>query len=53
MRAGIATYHGGFGLKQEFVTHFCAPGQEVVDFGAHKLDPADDSPDCVRSRMIT
>jgi ribose 5-phosphate isomerase B len=35
MRIGIATDHGGFGLKEELVTNLRAAGHEVVDFGAH------------------
>jgi ribose 5-phosphate isomerase B len=44
---GIATDHGGFGLKQELVTQLQAAGHEVVDFGAHGLNPGDDYPDFV------
>jgi ribose 5-phosphate isomerase B len=47
MRVGIATDHGGFGLKQELVAHLRAAGHEVVDFGAHAVDPNDDYPDFV------
>ena len=47
MRIGIATDHGGFGLKEELVGRICAAGHEVVDFGAHSLDPDDDYPDFV------
>jgi ribose 5-phosphate isomerase B len=47
MRIGIATDHGGFGLKQEFVAHLRAAGHEVVDFGAHSLNSDDDYPDFV------
>jgi ribose 5-phosphate isomerase B len=47
MRVGIATDHGGFGLKQELVAHLRSAGHEVVDFGAHTLDPHDDYPDFV------
>jgi ribose 5-phosphate isomerase B len=47
MRVGIATDHGGFGLKEEFVGWLRAAGHEVVDFGAHSLNPADDYPDFV------
>ena len=47
MRLGIATDHGGFGLKEEFVGQLRAAGHEVVDFGAHNLDPGDDYPDFV------
>ena len=47
MRIGIATDHGGFGLKEELVTRIRAAGHEVVDFGAHSLNPDDDYPDYV------
>ena len=47
MRIGIATDHGGFSLKEEVVTKLVAAGYEVVDFGAPKLDEADDYPDFV------
>jgi len=47
MRVGIATDHGGFGLKEELVAQLRAAGHEVVDFGAHQLTPDDDYPDFV------
>ncbi len=47
MRVGIATDHGGFGLKEELVTRLRDAGHEIVDFGAHTLDAADDYPDFV------
>jgi ribose 5-phosphate isomerase B len=47
MRVGIATDHGGFGLKEELVGRIRAAGHEVVDFGAHALTPDDDYPDFV------
>ena len=47
MRIGIATDHGGFGLKEELVARIRAAGHEVVDFGAYSLDPDDDYPDYV------
>jgi ribose 5-phosphate isomerase B len=47
MRVGIATDHGGFGLKEEMITLLRADGHEVVDFGAHVLKPDDDYPDFV------
>jgi ribose 5-phosphate isomerase B len=37
MRVGIATDHGGFGLKEELVARLRAAGYEVVDFGANSL----------------
>jgi ribose 5-phosphate isomerase B len=47
MRVGIATDHGGFGLKKELVTRIRKAGHEVVDFGAHALTPDDDYPDFI------
>src|SRR5215510_9223979 len=47
MRVGIATDHGGFGLKEALVAHLREAGHEVVDFGAHGLNPDDDYPDFV------
>jgi ribose 5-phosphate isomerase B len=47
MRIGIATDHGGFGLKEDLVVRLKAAGHEVVDFGAHQLQPGDDFPDFV------
>ena len=47
MRIGIATDHGGFGLKEELVGRMSAADHEVVDFGAHNLNPDDDYPDYV------
>jgi ribose 5-phosphate isomerase B len=47
MRVAIATDHGGFSLKQEFVGHLRSSVHDVVDFGAHNLNPADDYPDFV------
>jgi ribose 5-phosphate isomerase B len=46
-RVGIATDHGGFGLKEEIVTRLRAAGHEVVDFGAHGMIAGDDYPDFV------
>jgi ribose 5-phosphate isomerase B len=47
MRVGIATDHGGFGLKEDLVARLHAAGHEVIDFGADKLSPDDDYPDFV------
>jgi ribose 5-phosphate isomerase B len=47
MRVGVATDHGGFGLKEELVTQLRAAGHEVIDFGAYNLDSDDDYPDFV------
>jgi ribose 5-phosphate isomerase B len=47
MRVGIATDHGGFTLKEQLVAQLRAAGHDVIDFGAHRLDPGDDYPDFV------
>jgi ribose 5-phosphate isomerase B len=47
MRIGIATDHGGFGLKEELVAQLRNANHEVIDFGAHKLNSGDDYPDFV------
>ncbi len=47
MRIGIATDHGGFALKEDLLVRLRKAGHEVVDFGAHSLDTADDYPDYV------
>ena len=47
MILGIATDHGGFGLKEELVARLKGAGHEVVDFGAHSLASGDDYPDYV------
>src|SRR5262249_728616 len=47
MRVGIATDHGGFGLKEELVTYLREAGHEVIDGGAQTLVPGDDYPDFV------
>ena len=47
MRIGIATDHGGFGLKEDLLARLKKAGHEVVDFGAHSLESSDDYPDFV------
>src|SRR5437879_7687334 len=47
MRVGIATDHGGFGLKEELVAYLREAGHEVVDVGAYSLNPGDVYPDFV------
>ena len=47
MRVGIAADHGGFALKEELGTSLRKAGYDVIDFGAHKLNPSDDYPDFV------
>ena len=47
MHIGIATDHGGFELKQMLVAHLREIGHDVIDVGAHRLNPGDDYPDFV------
>jgi ribose 5-phosphate isomerase B len=47
MKVGIATDHGGFGLKEELMARLHAAGHEVTDFGAYGLNSSDDYPDFV------
>jgi ribose 5-phosphate isomerase B len=46
-RVGIAADHGGLTLKAELVEFLRGSEYEVVDFGAHEIDPEDDYPDFV------
>lgn len=47
MRIGIAADHGGFFLKSELAESLRGAGYDVVDLGAHQLNPADDYPDFI------
>jgi ribose 5-phosphate isomerase B len=47
MRIGIAADHGGIELKSEVHALLRSKGYEVEDFGAYKMDSADDYPDFV------
>jgi ribose 5-phosphate isomerase B len=47
MRIGIASDHGGFDLKRKIASSLKQAGFDVVDYGAHQLDPADDYPDYI------
>jgi ribose 5-phosphate isomerase B len=47
MHIGIATDHGGFALKEQLAVYLKESGHEVVDYGAHSLNPGDDYPDFV------
>ena len=47
MEVGIATDHGGFGLKEELVAQLRDAGHDVIDFGAHELKSNDDYPDYI------
>jgi transaldolase len=47
MRVGIASDHGGFGLKQQLEASLHDAGYEVVDFGAYQLNSDDDYPNFI------
>ena len=47
MRVGIAADHGGFTLKEQLAKSLGGSRYEVVDFGAHEMDPEDDYPDYI------
>ena len=47
MRVGVAADHGGFTLKGQVAELLRGSGHEVVDFGAHQLNPKDDYPDFI------
>ena len=49
MKIGIAADHGGYKLKEIIHPFLVKAGYEVVDFGAYKLDNADDYPDFIIS----
>ena len=45
MKLAIGADHAGFDLKTQIVPWLESSGHQVVDLGAHALDPADDFPD--------
>jgi ribose 5-phosphate isomerase B len=45
MKIAIGTDHAGFTLKQTVIDAVRAQGHEIVDCGAHEIDPGDDYPD--------
>ncbi|MGA3128599.1 MAG: RpiB/LacA/LacB family sugar-phosphate isomerase [Candidatus Korobacteraceae bacterium] len=47
MLVGIASDHGGYEVKTQVAELLRGSGYEVVDFGAHQLNPADDFPEFI------
>jgi len=45
MKIVIASDHAGFPLKEDVRAYLATKGHEVVDLGAHSIDPSDDYPD--------
>ena len=45
LRVALGADHGGFPLKTELLPWLQGQGYEVLDLGAHTLDPTDDYPD--------
>ena len=48
LKVALGADHGGFALKNELVKRLQGK-YEVLDLGAHELDPADDYPDFVNA----
>ena len=44
MRIHLAADHAAYELKEHLAEHLRAAGHDVVDHGAHELDPQDDYP---------
>ena len=49
MRIAIGADHGGYSIKSDIIELLKGLGHEVIDVGAHTLDPADDYPDFARA----
>jgi len=47
MKIHIGADHAGFEMKQKLVAWLKEQGYEVIDYGAHELDPSDDYPDFI------
>lgn len=47
VKVGICADHGGYELKEKLKSFLQMKGFEMVDFGAHQLNDADDFPDFV------
>ena len=45
MKLAIGSDHAGYDLKTQIIPWLESSGHDVVDVGAHTLDPADDFPD--------
>jgi ribose 5-phosphate isomerase B len=48
MKIAVAADHAGYELKQVVVRDLKTAGYEIIDLGAHALDPLDDYPDYTR-----
>ena len=49
MRIAVGADHAGFSLKSPIIALLEGGGHEVVDIGAHVVDPADDYPDYAKA----
>ena len=49
MRVAVGADHAGYGLKAPLIQALEGLGHEIVDVGAHDLDPSDDYPDFSRA----
>ena len=48
MKIAIAADHGGFSMKRDLAQLIQSMGHEVLDLGAHQMEPQDDYPDYAR-----
>ncbi len=48
MKVAIAADHGGFPMKDALFQLLKSMGHEVLDLGAHRIEPEDDYPDYAR-----
>jgi len=48
MKIAVASDHAGYDLKDMVIEQLRSDGHEVLDLGAHQLDPEDDYPDYAR-----
>lgn len=54
MRIHIGTDHAGLEFKKRIISYLTAQGHEVIDHGAHVLDPSDDYPVfCIPAAIAT
>ncbi|MFQ6122045.1 MAG: ribose-5-phosphate isomerase [Dehalococcoidales bacterium] len=49
LRVALGADHGGFSLKADLFPWLQGQGYQVIDMGAHTLDPVDDYPDFAKA----
>ena len=53
MRIAVGADHNGYALKQTMADLLRSLGHDVVDVGAHNMDPSDDYPDFAGALALT